>query len=158
MTPRNLQTEILSGPLAGDCAPFVHTGDMPKISGAEAAAKDQAIADLLNASGLYATSSAVPAWQAKKLLIKRGRWRGIVLASENPAHPAVETAYAAVALAEDARMDADFLDPSAAPLMSALVATSLISADDRVSLENLSRRPSAFSGAEVGRAMRGPWE
>lgn len=158
MTPRDLQTAILAGPLAGDCAQFAHTDAMPKISGADAAAKDQAIADLLNASGLYATSAAVPAWQAKKLLIKRGRWRGIVLASENPAHPAVEAAYAAVALAEDARMDADFLDPSAAPLMNGLVATGLMSADDRTVLENLSRRPSAFSGAEVGRALRGPWE
>lgn len=158
MTPRELQTEILAGPLANAWAALVHTNDMPKISGAEAMAKDQAIADLFNASVLYAGSVAVPAWQAKRTLIKRGRWRQIVLAAQNPDHPAVEAAYAAVALAEDARMAADFLDPAAAPLMAALVATGLMSADDRAVLEEMSRVPASIRAADVSRALRGPWE
>lgn len=158
MTPRELQAEILSGPVAGACASFVHTNEMPKINAAEAMEKDQSIADLLNGSGSYATSMAIPAWQAKKALIKLGRWRGIVLASQNNDHPAVEEAYAAVALAEDARMNADFLDPSAAPLMAALVSAGLMSAQDQTLLESMSRLPSAITAADVSRALRGPWE
>ena len=46
MTPqflRALQTQINATPA---CAEFVHTNDLPKISSAEAAAKDKAIADI----------------------------------------------------------------------------------------------------------------
>ena len=48
MTPqflRALQAEIEATPA---CAQHVHTNDMPKISGAEALAKDQAIAAIIN--------------------------------------------------------------------------------------------------------------
>lgn len=130
----------------------------PKVARDTWEAGDQAIADILNASGAFDTSMPVPAWMAKRALIKRGRWRGIVLASQNASHPAVEAAYAAVALAEDARMDADFLDPLAAPLMAALVATGLMTADDRALLESMSRRPSAITAQDVSRAVRGPRE
>lgn len=158
MNATELQYEILFGPVSGACASFVHTNEMPKIGAAEAMEKDRSIADLLNGSGVYATSMAIPAWQAKKALIKLGKWRGIVLASQNNDHPAVEAAYAAVALAEDARLDADFLDHSAAPLMAALVSAGLMSAQDRTLLESMSRRPSTITAAEVSRALRGPWE
>lgn len=157
MTPAELRAAILDGPLAAQCAPHVHDNAAPKISVAEAFAKDQAIADVINASGLYAQSCAVPAWHAKKLLIKRGRWRAIVLAAQNDAHQAVEAAYAAVALADDARMDADFMDPAAAALMGALVESGLIDGADRASVEALSRRPSSITAADVSRAIRGPW-
>lgn len=43
-----LATEITTGPRAADCAPYVHTNSMPKITGAEARVKDQAVADILN--------------------------------------------------------------------------------------------------------------
>ena len=45
-----LANEITAGPRAADCAPHVHTNTMQKITGAEAHAKDQAIADILNES------------------------------------------------------------------------------------------------------------
>lgn len=48
MTPRELQTLILTGPKAALCAPHVHTNEMPKIDGAAAFAKDKAIADILS--------------------------------------------------------------------------------------------------------------
>lgn len=151
---RALQAAILATPA---CAEHVHTNDMAKITGDEAAAKDRAIAAVMNAAGHGAGTRAVPAWQAKKLLIKRGRWRSIVLAANDAQHPAVEAAYAAVALAEDARMDADFLDPAADPLLDALVATALIDAADRAALEAMCRTPSAVTPDEVSRALRGPW-
>lgn len=43
-----LRTEIQTGPLAAECAPFVHTPDMPVIGGSAVKVKDQAIADILN--------------------------------------------------------------------------------------------------------------
>ncbi len=141
-----------------DCAPHIQTNEMPKISSSEAAAKDTAIAEILKASGFGATSRPVPAWQAKKLLIKRGKWRAIVQAAANDAHPAVTAAYSAVALAEDARIDADFLDPSAGVLLGALVSSGLLSADDRKAIEQLSVVPASITSADVSRAIRGPWE
>lgn len=48
MTPAELKTEILSGPLAAECAPHVHTPAMPVIGGSAVKAKDSAIADILN--------------------------------------------------------------------------------------------------------------
>ena len=157
MTPaylRALQAAILAD---ANCQPHVHTNDMPKIPGAEAAAKDAAIAGILNGKAWGAASRPVPAWQAKKWLIKRGKWRAIVLAANNDQHPAVDAAYAAVALAEDARMDADFLDPAADPMLDALVASGLIDAQDRAGLEAMCRTASAVTASEVSRALRGPW-
>lgn len=43
-----LRNEILSGPLASECAPHVLDGTGPKVDGVSAARKDQAIADILN--------------------------------------------------------------------------------------------------------------
>lgn len=151
---RALQAAILASP---DCKALVITNDMGKVPADEARQRDQAIADLMRAQGFAAGSRAVPAWQAKRQLIMRGKWRGIVLASKDDAHPAVNAAYAAVALADDARMDADFCDPTAAPLIGALVATGLLSDDDAQMLREMSATPSTVTAADVSRAMRGPW-
>jgi len=48
MLTTELKTEIQTGPLAAECAPHVHTPEMPVIGGSAAKAKDQAIADILN--------------------------------------------------------------------------------------------------------------
>lgn len=157
MTPaylRALQAAIIASPA---CAEHVIDNSAGKVPADEARAKDQAIADILRADGFGAGSRAVPAWHAKRMLIKRGKWRGIVLASQDAEHPAVEAAYAAVALAEDARMDADFLDADAAPLLGALVAKGLLSQQDRDDIEALSRTASTVTAADVSRALRGPW-
>lgn len=151
---RALQAAILADEA---CAAYVITADAPKVPAAQAAAQDQAIADLMNEAGFGVSSQAVPAWWAKKYLIKRGRWRGIVAASQDDNHPAVDAAYAAVALAEDARMDADFLDPAAGPLQAALIATGLMDADDRGVLEAMSRTDCLVTAADVSLALRGPW-
>lgn len=155
----NLDLNVLLAAIQADpaCAPHI-VPSKPKVLAEVARAGDQAIADIINASSTFDYSVAVPAWQAKKLLIKRGKWRGIVLASQNPDHPAVEAAYAAVALAEDARLDADFLDASAGPLVDALVATGLMSAQDKANLQALSRCRLLVTAADVSRAVRGPME
>lgn len=157
MTPaylRALQAAILAEPA---CAKHVIDNDAPKVSADEARAADQAVADIMRAQGFGAGSRAVPAWQAKRQLIMRGKWRGIVLAAADAQHPAVEAAYAAVALADDARMDADFCDPTAAPLIGALVACGLLSDDDAQMLRAMSATPSTVTAADVSRALRGPW-
>lgn len=151
---RTLQAAILASPA---CAKHVITNDAPKAPAAEARAADQAIADIMRAEGFGAGSRAVPAWQAKRQLIMRGKWRAIVQAAGNPEHPAVDAAYAAVALADDARMDADFCDPTATPLIGALVATGLLSDDDAQMLRDMSSTPSNVTAADVSRALRGPW-
>lgn len=156
MTPqylRALQAEIQGNEA---CAPFI-TPSQPKVDLAVARANDQAIADLLNEAGWGARSRAVPCHVIKKLLIKRGRWRGIVLAAGNSEHAAVEAAYAAVALAEDPRMDADLLDEAATPLVNALLGSGLINDEDRELMLALCRVESAVTAEEVGRAIRGPW-
>lgn len=50
MTPADLQAEILTGPMASQLAPHVHTKTSAVVSSIQAAADDQAIADLLNST------------------------------------------------------------------------------------------------------------
>lgn len=154
MTPTELRQVILADQ---DCAPHVVDETMGKVPGG-AHAKDLAIATILNSKSVGATSRAVPCHLAKKLLIKALKWRGIVEAASNASHPAREAAYSAVALAEDARMDADYLDPAAGPLLDALVASGLIAPEQKAALETMCRVPSAITAADVSKALRGPWE
>lgn len=153
MTPLELRSAILADP---DTAPYRVTPDMPKDPAY--AEKDAAIADILRAKGVGASSRAVPCYLAKKLLIKRLQWLAIVEAASTPGHPARQAAYAAVALAEDARMDADFMDEAAGPLLSALVAAGLIDEEAKQALQAMSFVPSDITAEHVSRALRGPWE
>ena len=155
MTPaylRNLQAEILS---RDDCKDCVVTPDMGKV--VDAYFRDKAIADILVAAGWGASSRAVESWQAKKLLIKRGKWLSITKAAADADHPAQAPAFAAVELANDARMTADFQDADAAPLMAGLVAAGLLSDSDVAALRAMCAAPSTVTADHVSRALRGPW-
>lgn len=157
MTPaylRALQAAILASPAASKLA---ITNDKGKVPADEARAADQSVAEIMRADGFGAASRAVPAWQAKRQLIMRGKWRGIVQAAADPAHPAVDAAYAAVALGDDARMDIDFCDPTAKPMLDALIAAGLLTPDDAQTLHNMSLTDSTVTAADVSRALRGPW-
>jgi len=154
-TQRQLQAIILA---REDCAPHVHTNDMPKISGVEAYAKDQTIADILNGAGVGTGTQEVEAWKAKRYLIKRLKWRAIVDAADNPLHPAREACMVAVDLAETDSMWADFADPDTAPMWGALVATSLLTAAERDEIQSWCRTPSTITAEQVSRALRGPWD
>lgn len=86
MTPiylRALQRAILA---SDACMAVAVTPDMPKV--ADAPARDKQVADIINAAGWGATSRAVESWQAKKLLIKRGKWLAITKAAADADHPA----------------------------------------------------------------------
>lgn len=150
---RALQSAIQSDP---ECMALAVTPAMGKVEGG-AYVQDKAIAGILNTKGYGSTSRAVSCHLAKKLLIKRGKWRAIVLAAANDQHQAVEAAYAAVALAEDARMDADFNDAAAGPLLAALVASGLLDDTDSAALRAMCRVPSNVTADQVSLALRGPW-
>lgn len=154
-TQRQLQAEILS---REDCAALRITPDMPKVDGATAFAQDKAIADILNAAGFASGTQDVEAWEAKRYLIKRGKWRAIVDAASNPMHAAREACMVAVDLAETDSMCANFADPDTAPMWGALVATSLITSAERDEIQSWCRTPSNITPAEVSRALRGPWD
>ena len=154
-TQRQLQAEIL---LREDCAPHVHTNDMPKIRGVEAYAKDQTIADILNGAGVGTGTQEVEAWKAKRYLIKRLKWRAIVEAADNLAHPARPAEQVAVDLAESPNMMANFLDPEAAAMWAALVAENLVTTAERDEIQSWCRTPSTITAAQVSNALRGPWE
>lgn len=155
MTPeylRALQAAIMAD---ADCVPHVVTNDMGKVP--EAPERDRAIAEILNGKGWGSSSRAVPCHLAKKLLIKHLRWRGIVEAAASADHPARDAAWAAVAMAEDARMEADFRDPDAQPLLQALVDSGLIESTHADALRSMCTVPSSVTGGDVSRALRGPW-
>ena len=155
MTPeylRSLQAEIASRP---DCMALAVLPEHGKVAGY--LELDQQIAQILRDAGWGATSQAVPSWQAKKLLIKRGKWLAITRAAADDQHPAQAAAFAAVELANDARMTADFKDAEAAPLMAGLVLAGLLSESDVDALCAMCAVPSAVTADHVSRALRGPW-
>ena len=149
---RALQGAILA---SDDCKAVAVTPDMGKVP--DAPARDKQVAEILNAAGWGVSSRAVESWQSKKLLIKRGKWLAITKAAADADHPAQAAAFAAVELANDARMTADFQDADAAPLMAGLVAAGLLSDADVAALRAMCTVPSAVTAADVSRAMRGPW-
>src|SRR5574337_1735697 len=69
-----LRAAILTGPLATDCAPYVITPDLPKDP--DFVAKDQAIADLLNA-GTQTAVRPVRVDEVFDVLFTSGDWVGI---------------------------------------------------------------------------------
>ena len=149
---RALQRAILA---SDACMAVAVTPDMPKVT--DAPARDKQVADIINAAGWGVTSRAVESGQAKKTLIKRGKWLAITKAAADAEHPAQAAAFAAVELANDARMTADFQDQDAAPLMAGLVAAGLLYDADVAALRAMCTVPSNVTAADVSRALRGPW-
>ena len=155
---RALQAAILATP---DAQPHIHTNEMPKISAEEAMVKDQAVADAINASGFGARTIEVEAWRAKRFFVKRLKWRAIEAAAISHPVPQIKAAcQVAVDLANDARMMADFADPSAAPMWDALVAAApqqLCTEAERDEIVGWCRAAPAWTAAQCGLAIRGPW-
>lgn len=159
-----LAAEITGGPLAAECAPHVHTNAMPRITGAEAFAKDRAIADLLNAQVGQSGSVKVPVRDVYLYLVKRLKWRGIVEAADDPEHPAREAAFTARALATGPECDIDLKDAVSMQLLGAMAASGLITAGQSEELQAMSvlsrsRTEELFgrsvTAADVSVAIRG---
>lgn len=144
MDHRTLRTAILAD---ADCLAVVKTYVEPKDP--DYAAKDAAIADLCRAKGIGASSRQVPCHEFKKYLLVRGKWRGIKAAAADD-----DAAFAAVELAEDARMTADMMDPKAGPMLAALESSGLLDAQDVAALRSMCAVPSAVTPADVSIALR----
>jgi hypothetical protein len=147
-----LKAEILTGPLASELA-------TPVARGNHRAADGSGVADILNREDRV-SSKAVPAWYAKRLLILAGKWRGIVKASLDDAHEAVEAAFALIELANDSRMELDFNDSDL--LFKPLVGAGLVGDEDlqairALSAVTVSRAVEVFgapvSAQDVGQAL-----
>lgn len=138
-----LLEEITSGPLAAELAPFVEAGD------------DVTVAAILNDTmrGELQRGVKIPVQDAYLYLLKRLRWRGIEEAANNPAHPAREAAYVAVKLVSAPGMLVDFTDPVSSSLLGGLMATGLVSEQNKAELEALCTRPISRAEAALGRPV-----
>lgn len=149
---RALQSAILAD---ADLAALAVLPEHGKV--ADYMARDGAIAQALRDRGYGSTSRSVLASEARNVLLRNLKWRAIVRAAANDAHPATDLCFAAVELAENAAATIDTLSPKVQAMLVALQAAGLIDADDRAELEALCRVPSTVSAADVSRALRGPW-
>ena len=161
MTPRQLQTLILTGPKAAECSPHVHTNDMPKIPASEALAKDSAIAAILSEGRK----------EVRSLMIsERGilsRYSGGPVAADAVLAKLEAVANGEHALASLVRRVMRFLgtadgidigDPATQAMIDALVAYSLLTEDEGTKLKALALHDAPFTAAEVSNAVRGPWD
>lgn len=143
MTPQEIRDAIAA------------SAELQALAAAEGGAATQAIADALSV-GLEDETREVEAWRAKRYFVKRLKWRAIVAASENHAVPMIKAAcQVAVDLAEDARMVADFADPSAVPMWAALIAENLCTEAERDEIVGWCQIKRVVTHTEVGAALHG---
>lgn len=165
MTPqflRDLQTAILANQA---CAEFVHTNDMPKISGSEAAVKDKAIADIISAGRTRLRSRLITD-------------RGVISALGTQAGDAFLTALESFAVADlppEHPMKADQAgikrvlawlksdagielgDPQTQFLLGVFAQLGVVDAGSAAIVKALGTEPDPVTADQVSRALRGPW-
>lgn len=165
MTPvflRSLQTAILANQA---CAQYVHTNDMPKISGAEVAVKDKAIADIISVGRTRLRSYFITD-------------RGVISALGTQAGDAFLTAiesFAVAALAPEHPMKADQAgikrvlawlksddgielgDPQTQFLLGVFAQLGIVDVGSAAIVKALGQEPDPVTASDVSRALRGPW-
>lgn len=124
MTP--IQTELTTGPLAAEVAPFLAVGNLIPV------------AEILNRADIPATK-VCQARKAKTVLLVAGLWGNIKVAANTPAHPVYPAALAAYEIGQDPDGEFDFADPKAKPMLDALEAATLITPAARLEIEALCR-------------------
>ena len=130
----------------------------PELQAHAAAGCTQAIADPLSTGYETGQSVEVEAWRLQRYLVKRGRWRGLVAAAENAAHPATLAAQAAVDLAtgpEGMLIDLADGSPETAGMLAGLVATGLLTSAQRDEMVSWCQVPRVVTHTEVGEALKG---
>lgn len=149
MTPqflRALQALILANEA---CAQYVHTNDMPKISGQEAYLKDKAIADIVS----------VGRTRTKPTEIGKGTIIEVLgLSTGNAFLDAVDgTADLRHVkhLLTEGRLRVD--SPMVATLLAGFVEAGLLNQGQADALLALGREPDPYTADQVSRALRGPW-
>lgn len=128
----------------------------PALQAHAAAGNTQAIADALS-TGWETQTVEVEAWRAMRYFIKRGKWRGLLEAADNPLHPAKAAAIAAVDLASAANMLIDFADPAPETqgMWALLVGHSLCSVADRDEIQSWCKVKRIVTHTQVGEALKG---
>lgn len=149
MTPqflRALQAEINASPA---CAEHVHTNDMPKISGAEALAKDQAIADIINVGRTRPKAFEIGKGTIVEVLGLAGANAFLDIIDGDSTYRHVKH------LLQDGRLRVD--SALVEQLVQGFIQAGVISANGGAALLALGREPDPVTAAEVSRAVRGPW-
>lgn len=155
MTLLALRDIILSGSLAAECAPHVHTPDMPKIGADETRAKDQAIADILNEAG--AVKELRPRLIGyREVLLELGPDVGAAILDRltNAANNISKLRWS-MRLLE--MRDFDIGSQTAQAQIAELGTAGVITSAEVEALQALGMSKVNISGAQVSVALRGPW-
>lgn len=166
MDYRALQTEILTGQEASACAPFVHTNEMPKIGAEEAAAKDQSIADVLNAVPDTIMAESISVTDLFDALYKTGDY-ALLKAAQIGGDVDATVAFAILSDAHDYGGDRVHLAATTTTgQFGKLMAKNLITPAGMAAIQakavtTTTRMVKLFgvdvTAADVSRAVRGPW-
>lgn len=165
MDYRALQAEILSGPKAVACQPYVNDGSDPSRKGS-APSDDSAIAAILSSGrvtiaqrlindGDAAVALGIPAGPLFLYQLEQA-------STSTPGPGANEQQVALYAVARQAwrsltRGAFEIGNPVVRQAIDAMVGT-LLTADQAKAIKALAEVPQTITAADVSRAMRGPWE
>lgn len=146
------------------CAPFVHTNEMPKISGPEVAIKDQAIADILSAGrtqivskevgdGAISLALGVPAGPVFLYQLEQ-------IAASTPDQNAPPEQITRIAIARQAwrsliKGGFDVGNPGVRAGLDLFVGD-LLTQSEADAIKALAEVPEIITAADVSRAVRGP--
>ena len=150
-----LLAEVQANPA---CAEYIHTNEMPKISGQEALAKDQAIADIINAARPPQMVS-IAVEDVFDVLFSSGDYMTLKTAQlqGNP------QAVMAFAVLEDSKHigsgKVDLASPITSGLLDALQAETLLTQAGWDAMNAKASKPAEqVTAADISRAVRGPRE
>ena len=160
-----LYNEIMTGPKAAECAPFVHSNEMPKISGAEAAEKDNAIATILNqdrtkivskeiGDGMLSLALGLP--DGPVFVYKLKQLAATQLPVDAPIEQVTPVAVAQQAVNSLAKGGFDIGNPGVRAAIDSFVG-SLLTADQAQDIKAIAEVPDVLTAAQIGKAIRGPW-
>ena len=156
-----LRDEILTGPKAADCAPYVVTNDMPK--DLDYMAKDQVIADILNAGrapkiikrevgdGLISLALGVPAGPV--FLMQLEMLSNMPVTQETPLEQLAQIAVARQAWRSLIKGGFDVGDMTVRAGLDMFVG-SLLTAEQASAIKALAESPDIVTAAAVSRALR----
>ena len=156
-----LRDEILTGPKAADCAPYVVTNDMPK--DLDYMAKDQSIADILNqgrapkiikrevGDGLISLALGVPAGPV--FLMQLEMLSNLPVTQETPLEQLAQIAVARQAWRSLIKGGFDVGDMTVRAGLDMFVG-SLLTAEQASAIKALAETPDIVTAADVSRALR----
>ena len=156
-----LRDEILTGPKAADCAPYVVTNDMPK--DLDYMAKDQSIADILNqgrapkiikrevGDGLISLALGVPAGPV--FLMQLEMLSNMPVTQDTPLEQMAQIAVARQAWRSLIKGGFDVGDMTVRAGLDMFVG-SLLTAEQASAIKALAETPDVVTAADVSRALR----